>query len=154
MATEFASLERRVRWLDWLFRLTEDFLPGTEIGRPLLRDLIVAYEHADDGGRRHLRTVLRRRVYFVRNVGLGLPRPVASPESFRQHLLHFSLIFLGDDPRDLCLWLHDLCHEALAAGVTIEPILRQVAEISSDDGEGIWSAREQLLARIPPAPKE
>lgn len=144
MPTEFASLERRVRRLDRLFRWGLGLLPGTVMGRPLLRELIVAYENADESGRGTLRTLLQHCDDFVGNV--ALPRPADSPERFRQHLLHFSLVYASGDPRDSNLWLQDLCQEALAAGVTIEPILRQAAAISSAEGGPAWSAKGELLA--------
>ena len=52
----------------------------------------------------------------------------------------------GRDSRDALLWLQDLCREAKNAGVNPRPMLREVAELSSDKNKyGMGSTREMLF---------
>lgn len=144
-ATQFASLDTRVRRLDRLFRWGLELLPGTAIGRPLLRQLIGAYEETDDEGRRRLRKLMAECEAFAANAGLP-GAATDSPETFRDYLLWFSLIHEGSDSRDSLLWLKDLCRDGQAARIAIEPLLREVAEMSGDTGGAPWSAKAMLLA--------
>lgn len=66
-------------------------------------------------------------------------------EDFRDHLILFSMRDQGKDSRDALLELLDLCEGGRAAGVNIEPILKEVAEISSDiDRYGMGSTKQQI----------
>ena len=140
---ELASLERRVRWLDRLFRWGLSELPTTAIGRPLLVKLIRAYEAGDDDTRRRLRALMARCHAFADNV--GLETPANSPDAFREQLVRFCLTHESGDPRDILMSLHYLVEEAAAAGIEVIPLLGQAADIAGDEGEGQWSARAQLL---------
>jgi len=53
----------------------------------------------------------------------------------------------GEDSRDALLELQELCTQARAAGVNTAPILREVAQMSSDENRfGMGSTRSQLDA--------
>ena len=76
----------------------------------------------------------------------SLPFEPATEESFRRHLLLFSIKDQGRDSRDALLWLQDLCRKARSSGVSTAPVLREVAELSSGKNKyGMGSTRAMLL---------
>jgi hypothetical protein len=74
-------------------------------------------------------------------------RPTSTADGFRHHLLLFSMNAHTMDPRDAMGTLEQLCEVAKTAGVAIAPILRAVAELSSDDDIGLGASVHRLLLR-------
>jgi hypothetical protein len=52
------------------------------------------------------------------------------------------------DLRDTCMALRALCDEAKAAGVDIGPILREVAELSSDEPMSYMGSVKAMLQKL------
>ena len=78
----------------------------------------------------------------------NLSFPPTTPEHFRSHLILLSIKDQGLDARDTVLWLQDLCKRASSAEVDTEPVLREVALLSSnEDKYGMGSTRSLLLMR-------
>jgi hypothetical protein len=76
--------------------------------------------------------------------GAAGSRPPA--EIFRRDLVHLSALDQGDDARDMIVAIDFLCREARAEGIDVDPILREVAEMSSTENRmGMGSSREILL---------
>ena len=72
-------------------------------------------------------------------------------ENCRLQVLYLSARDGGEDMRDEIVSLDDLCSKAGNAGIEIAPILREVAEISSDeDRYGLGSTKDVLLSRAAP----
>ncbi len=77
------------------------------------------------------------------------PRFPATPEGVRSALMLLSVRDQGADTRDELMVLWAVCGEARAAGVDVDPILREVAAISSDvDRYGMGSVREIFLEAV------
>jgi hypothetical protein len=71
-----------------------------------------------------------------------LPRDVRTADDFRARLVHLSARDQAADPRDEILTLQSMCDQARQAGVDINPILDEVAALSSDiDRYGMGSMR-------------
>ncbi len=72
--------------------------------------------------------------------------PPGTDERFRLHLVLFSIKDQGRDSRDAVLELQHFCATAKASRVNTAPILKEVAELSSDkDKYGMGSTRSLLL---------
>ncbi len=133
----------------WARRLTQAPHPLDEAGvrsmvEALLDELFSAYQTADQEGRQALRNLFVEYRAFAWTA--TLPSPPTTEESFRRHLVLFSLKDQERDSRDTLLWLHDLCRQAIDAGVNIGPILREVAALSSSHNRyGMGSTQAMLL---------
>ena len=148
MSTAFPSLARRVRFVDRLWRWFWEWLPDEmSIGRSTLEDAIREYERADAGGRAALRKLFADCHDFSNNVTVY--EPLDSAESFRRHLLYLSLTYGGKDWRDTRLWLAELWNKAKVAGVDLAPILQEVAALSGDETETLYSAKDEFLGAAP-----
>ncbi|WP_328444284.1 hypothetical protein [Amycolatopsis sp. NBC_00438] len=109
--------------------------------REVLRALLDHYATGGDDARAAVRALFERYPSFRWAVSL----PDAD---FRTRLLHFSACDQGADPRDELLALNALCAAALADGVDVRPVLREVAALSSPvDKYGMGSTRDFLLRR-------
>ena len=134
---------------DWMERLASAD-PLAEAGikpevHPTLRALITHYAEGDEPARQTVRAIFER--YRAFRWAAHIPLDL-TPAGFRFKLLHFSAIDQGSDPRDEILALEDLVARARDASVDIEPILIEVAGLSSDlDRYGMGSTRQFLLAR-------
>jgi hypothetical protein len=121
--------------------------PGPRVAaeaEALLREVIAAYARADGPGRAAIRALFDR--YTAFRWAAHLPRDWAGAGELRDRLLHLSACNQGADTRDEILALRDLCARARAAGIDPAPILREVAELSSDeDRYGMGSMRDILL---------
>ena len=132
---------------DWRTQLARSD-PMTEAGikteaQAALRALIRHYAEGDDETRESVRAVFDRYPAFGGMVHIPLD---PTPAGFRFRLLHFSAMDQGSDTRDELLELWELVARAEAEGVDIEPILTEVAELSSDvDKYGMGSTRRLLL---------
>ena len=133
----------------WGAQLAHSPHPFDETGtRPeaegLLRELIGVYRASGDDEREAIRALFVEYRAFA--WAASLPFGATDEETLRQHLVLFSLKDQGRDCRDALLWLQDLCREAKSAGIDPDPVLREVATLSSDKNK-YWmgSTREMLL---------
>src|SRR4051812_42143821 len=99
----------------WASRLTQAAHPLDEAGvRPtveaLLDELFSAYETAEPEARQAMRALFAE--YRAFGWATTLSSPPTTGESFRRHLLLFSLNDQGRDSRDAVLWLQDICRQA------------------------------------------
>jgi len=110
----------------------------------LLSELIAYYWACAEEERQVLRQLFGDHRSF--SWAARLPYKALSDESFRAHLLLFSMKDQGRDTRDAILELQHKCSTAAAAGLEIGPILKEIAEISSDaDKYRMGSTRTLLL---------
>ncbi len=133
----------------WAAQLAHSPHPFDETGtRPegedLLRELIGFYRACGDEERQAVRALFVEYRAFA--WAASLPFGATDEEKLRQHLVLFSLKDQGRDCRDALLSLEDLCREAKSAGIDADPVLREVAKLSSDKNK-YWmgSTREMLL---------
>jgi hypothetical protein len=111
----------------------------------LLTDVVNAYGSADDATRAAIRQLFEKFSAFAWAATLPLPRN--TPDGFRAHLLHFSILDQGRDPRDATLWLDDLVRGARDAGVDVKQTLTEVARLSSRDDRYRWGSTHDWLMR-------
>lgn len=110
----------------------------------LLSEVIEFYPAVDDETRQALRRLFAENTSFEWASTLSY-RPITD-ESFRAHLILFSIKDQGRDTRDAILLIQSLCKTAASAGVQIKPILKEISEISSDaDKYKMGSTRALLL---------
>ena len=113
----------------------------------LLASLVEAYESGDESARAAIRSMFRTFSSFA--WAASLVAPTTTPSGVRAHLLHFSILDQGRDPRDATLSLDALLQSARGAGIDVDPILREVASLSSTEDRYSWgSTSEWLLRRI------
>jgi hypothetical protein len=135
---------------NWMTLLTKSKHPLDEAGvrsitEVLLESLICEYQTSDEVARR----TIRRLFYTYRHFAWAATLSVTptTEGDFRKHLTLFSMRDQGEDSRDALLELQELCTQARAAGVNTAPILREVAQMSSDENRfGMGSTRSQLDA--------
>ena len=133
----------------WFTKLTGGSHPLDEAGvrseaEILLAEVIEHYLMRDDATRQAIRELFAKNRCF--SWAAHLPFSPTTPEGFRFHLILLSIKDQGIDTRDTILWLQDLCKKASSAGVDTEPVLREVALLSSDaDKYGMGSTRSLLL---------
>jgi hypothetical protein len=111
----------------------------------LLADLVEAYQTGDESARATLRSMFRRFSAFAWAASLAVPQ--STPAGFRAHLLHFSMLDQGTDPRDATLSLDQVVRSARDAGVDVDPILHEVASLSSTEDRYSWGSTSQWLMR-------
>ena len=134
----------------WLERLRTGTPPVDEAGvrdasERLLADLIVAYAQGGEAAREAVRRLFSEYRSFA--WAAELPDPPTSAEGFRRHVIVFSMKDQGPDSRDALLTLQEICRAATAAGLTLEPALRDVAAMSSRiDKYGMGSTSDMLSA--------
>ena len=138
---------------NWVTRLKDAPSPLERAGvqaetENLLRELVAGYPACDDQDRQAVRKLFADHPSFTWAAALSY-RPVTD-ESFRAHLILFSMKDQERDSRDALLALRSICAIASSAGVEIGPILKQMAELSSDVNRyGMGSTRSFLLNAIP-----
>jgi hypothetical protein len=110
----------------------------------VLRSLIALYEAGDDQIRVTIRRLFDRYTSF--RWAAHLPRDWNTAADFRDRLIHMSACDQGADTRDEILALQALCDRARLAGIDVNPILDEVAAMSSGvDRYGMGSMRYVLL---------
>jgi hypothetical protein len=138
---------------NWLTRVKNAPSPLEEAGvksetENLLAELVAGYPACDDQARQAVRKLFADHPSF--SWAAALPYKPITDESFRAHLILFSMKDQEGDSRDALLALQSMCATAASAGVEIEPILKEVAELSSDVNRyGMGSTRSLLLHAIP-----
>ena len=110
----------------------------------LLRAIIEAYAVGDAGVRATVRGLFDRYTSF--RWGAHLPREWSTREEFRAHLILLSAQDQGADTRDEILTLQYLCDRGRQLGIDVDPILDEVAAMSSDvDRYGMGSMRQIII---------
>jgi len=133
----------------WGARLAQSPPPLDEAGvrgeaELLLEELISFYQVCAADNRHAVRKLFEENRAFA--WAASLPFDPTTQESFQRHLVLFSMKDQGRDSRDALLWLQDLCRKARSAGVSTTPVLKVVAELSSDRNKyGMGSTKEMLL---------
>ncbi|WP_344442847.1 hypothetical protein [Kitasatospora nipponensis] len=134
---------------DWSRQRSEGPHPLDEAGvrreaEAALRAVLSRYEAGPEDVRHALRALLERCRSFRWATALPFE---PTPRGFRQRLLEMSVEDQGPDTRDMMVALNHLCGQAGDAGVNIRPLLREVAELSSDvDKYAMGSTRGILHA--------
>ncbi|WP_433382743.1 hypothetical protein ACQPZX_19565 [Actinoplanes sp. CA-142083] len=109
-----------------------------------LEALLDAYESGDEETREDVREIFRAHRYFT--WAAGLPHEWESAAEFRRRLILVSARDQHRDPRDELMMIWWLCNRARALGIDIEPVLTEVAAMSSDvDHYDFGSMRELIL---------
>jgi hypothetical protein len=122
-----------------------DALGVTDEAVTVLRSLIAAYEAGDEAVRVEIRSMFDR--YRSFRWAAHLPREWHGAAEFRARLIRLSARDQGADTRDEILALWHLCDRARADGVDVEPIVVEVAGMSSTvDRYGMGSMRDVILA--------
>jgi hypothetical protein len=109
----------------------------------LLNALAAEYQRSDEETRKAIRRLFASYQYFAWAASFSVS-PITEA-GFRQDLIRFSMLDQGKDSRDALLALRALCEQARAAGIDVKPILREVAEFSSDENKyGMGSTKRML----------
>jgi hypothetical protein len=133
---------------DWLTRLQNAPEAVEQAGvadeaAALLELLVDNYASGDEPTRVGVRRLFRKYPSF--RWAAHFPREWAHETDFRRRLLLLSARDQGADTRDELMALWAVCARARALGIKVEPILAEVAELSSDvDHYGMGSMRELI----------
>ena len=112
-----------------------------------LEALLDAYETGGSPVREEVREIFR--AYRSFRWAAHLPREWESAAEFRRRLVHVSAVDGGADPRDELMTIWWLCNRARVRGIDVEPVLREVAALSSDtDLYGCGSMRMLIMRGI------
>jgi hypothetical protein len=120
---------------DWADKLRRGPAPVAEAGveaeaAAALEALLDAYETGGSPARAEVRDIFRAHPSF--RWAAHLPRDWESVAEFRRRLVHVSAMDQGADPRDELMAIWWLCNRARDRGIEVEPVLREVAALSSD----------------------
>lgn len=114
----------------------------------LLTELIEYYPTADADARQAIRKLFEEHPSF--SWAASLPYEPVTAETFRAHLILFSIKDHEQDTRDAIVLLHNLCQTAGSAGVKTGPILEEIAELSSAVNKyGMGSTHSLLRNAVP-----
>jgi hypothetical protein len=109
----------------------------------LLKALAAEYENSDEETRKAIRCLFACYPHFSWAASFAIS-PITEA-GFRQDLILFSMLDQGKDSRDALLALRALCEQARSSGIDVKPILREVAEFSSDENKyGMGSTKRML----------
>jgi hypothetical protein len=110
----------------------------------VLRAVIEVYAAGDETVRAGVRTLFDRYPSF--RWAANLRQGGDTVAEFRAQLIWLSARDQGADTRDEILALQDLCDRARRAGIDVDPVLDEVAAMSSDqDRYGMGSMRSVIL---------
>lgn len=110
----------------------------------LLVQLLESYACGSSGDRATIRSIFKRNHSFV--WASGVPEKPTTAQGFRKYLLRLSAENGGGDMRDTIMAVNELCERASDAGVDIESVLTEVAELSDTAiVHGMKSMRNVLL---------
>ncbi|GGN94583.1 hypothetical protein GCM10010112_84100 [Actinoplanes lobatus] len=110
-----------------------------------LEALLDAYETGGAAAREEVRAVFRDHPRF--RWAVHLPAAWESEAEFRRRLVHVSAGSQGCDPRDELMSIWWLCNRARERGIDVEPVLRDVADLSSDVDIGGFGSMRMLIMR-------
>lgn len=109
-----------------------------------LEMLLDAYETGGSPTRAEVRGIFGEFPNF--RWAVHLPQQWESEAELRRRLVHVSAMDQGADPRDELMTIWWLCNQARALGIAVEPVLREVAGMSSDvDLYGFGSMRTLIM---------
>jgi len=165
MDIDLASLSSRVASLDDALRpiaksTAVDLSPGWQqrweppVDRAGVRhdaeavrdEILVAYASGDGALREVLRMLLEQNSSFRWAMPAAMKPDTAA--GFRHRLMLHSVRDDAREPRDFLDSLADACRSAHNAGVTLSPILQEVAALSSDKDRGKGSTRSLMLTAV------
>jgi len=112
----------------------------------LLGELVAAYERGDEDVRQAVRRLLRESPSFA--WAATPPSDSSTPSGLKTHLIHFSMLDQGRDPRDAQMSLDGILEAARRAGTPTRDVLEQVAAMSN--GEPVypnWPSTSEMLLR-------
>jgi hypothetical protein len=135
---------------DWVASARAGLKPVDEAGvspetTAALEALLSAYETGDGRTRVKVRETFRDYRSFRREA--QLPREWETVSEFRRHLVLISASGEYDDPRDVLMSIWQLCNEARARSIDVEPVLRAVAAISSDVAAKSFGSMRKMIMR-------
>jgi hypothetical protein len=148
---------RAVKFFELLFKPRRRAHPLDEAkvrtqAEGFLSELIEYYPTADADMRQAIRKLFEDHPNFT--WAATLPYEPVTDETFRAHLILFSIKDHEKDTRDAIVLLHELCDKARSAGVNTGPILKEIAELSSDVNKyGIGSTRSLLRNAVRKSPR-
>ncbi|MEV6928339.1 hypothetical protein AB0M46_28165 [Dactylosporangium sp. NPDC051485] len=117
----------------------------TREAEPVLRALLERYAAGDEPTRAGIRRLFDRYPSF--RWAAHLPGACSTAAELRAYLIHLSARDQGADTRDELLALRALCDQARRAGIDPNPVLAEVAAMSSDEDRcGMGSMRAILAA--------
>jgi hypothetical protein len=134
---------------NWMAKLRRGPEPVEEAGvapaaAAALEVLLDTYETGGSPAREEVRGIFR--AYRSFRWAVHLPRDWESAAEFRRRLVHVSAADQGSDPRDELMTIWSLCNRARERGIDVEPVLREVADLSSDaDLYGFGSMRTLIM---------
>lgn len=134
---------------DWVAKLRQAPPPVEEAGvapeaAAALEAMLDAYETGGVVAREEVRDIFRACPSF--RWAVGLPWQFESVAEFRRRLVLVSARDQGADARDELMTIWWLCNHARARGIAVEPVLREVAALSSDaDLHGFGSMQELIM---------
>ena len=136
---------------DWLGKLQSvppavDRAGVREECETLLGELVAAYERGDEDVRQAVRRLLRESPSFA--WAATPPSDSSTPSGLKTHLIHFSMLDQGRDPRDAQMSLDGILEAARRAGTPTRDVLEQVAAMSN--GEPVypnWPSTSEMLLR-------
>jgi hypothetical protein len=109
-----------------------------------LEVLLDAYETGGPAIREEVRGIFRDCPSF--RWAVHLPPEWESAAEFRRRLMHVSATDQGADPRDQLMAIWYLCNRARERGIDVDPVLREVADLSSDaDPYNFGSMRTMIM---------
>lgn len=109
-----------------------------------VRAALTAYVEGDEASRATIRRIFHQYPSF--RIVARLPPEWMTIEEFRAQLVHLSARDQAGDARDEILALDAMCARARQMGFDIDPIVREVAAMSSDeDRHGLGSMRALIL---------
>jgi hypothetical protein len=111
----------------------------------VLRAIVETYADGDESVREAIRRMFDRYTSF--RWAAHLPREWDTAEEFRAHLILMSAHDQGADTRDEILRLGDLMDRASRAGIDVDPIMNEVAAMSSDVNRYGMGSMRGLLSR-------
>jgi len=110
-----------------------------------LEMLLDAYQTGGSPTREEVRDIFRAYPSFRR--AAHLPTAWDSVGEFRRRLVHVSAMDQGADPRDELMAIWWLCDRARECGIDVEPVLREVASLSSDADLYGFGSMQMLIMR-------
>ncbi len=134
---------------NWMAKLQLGPSPAEQAGvaaetTSALDVLLDAYETGGPLIREEVREIFRAYPSF--RWAAHLPREWESAVEFRRRLLHVSAEDQSADPRDELMTIWWLCNRARERGIDIEPVLCEVADLSSEaDRHGFGSMRMLIM---------
>jgi hypothetical protein len=136
-----------VAWFEKMTRVAPLDAAGVRVeSERLLQELIAAYAVEDDATRQALRVLFNDYPSFAWATAPRISR--RTREGFRTHLLHFSILDQGADPRDARVWLDALMTEARQAHLNVNPTLQEVAGLSSREDRYGWGSTHDWLIKL------